>query len=212
MLVSTYIAEVQTMATKDETREKLLQATLELVSEKGYLGATTREIAALAGVSELTLFRKFGKKEQLFEEMLESFTFLPQLRDLIADIDDMPVQEGLSVIGTRFLETLRDRRQLVQILFSEMSHYPEKVRRIYQTMIYNMARTLENYLETRKPRGEIQNLDMDFASFAFLRVLFMTFTYESIIKGGVIDDDRIEYTVNELVSIFLNGIAKGKEG
>jgi len=200
------------MITKDETREKLLQATIELVSEKGYLGATTREIAALAGVSELTLFRKFGKKEQLFEEMLESFTFLPQLRDLIEEIDEMPVQEGLSAIGIRFLQTLRDRRQLVRILFSEMSHYPEKVRRIYQMMIYNTARTLENYLETRKPRGEIQNLDMNFASFAFLRVLVMTFTYESIIKGQVLNDDRIEYTVNELVSIFLNGIAQGKEG
>ncbi|MGD8353177.1 MAG: helix-turn-helix domain-containing protein, partial [Pseudomonadota bacterium] len=58
----------------DETRNKLLEATLELISEKGYLGATTREIAALAGVSELTLFRKFGKKEHLFEEMLKTFT------------------------------------------------------------------------------------------------------------------------------------------
>lgn len=212
MLVSTYITKVWIMVNKDETREKLLQATIELVSERGYLGATTREIAALAGVSELTLFRKFGKKEHLFEEMLESFTFLPQLRDLIEEIDEMPVQEGLSVIGIRFLQTLQDRRQLVRILFSEMSHYPEKVRRIYQMMIYNTARTLENYLETRKSRGEIQSLDMSFASFAFFRVLVMTFTYESIIKGRVFNDDRIKYTVNELVSIFLNGIAQGKEG
>ena len=195
------------MSHTDETREKLLEATLELISEKGYLGATTREIAALAGVSELTLFRKFGKKEHLFEEMLESFTFLPQLRGLVDEIDEMPVQEGLIIIGSRFLQTLRDRRQLVQIMFSEMSHYPEKVRRIYQMMIYNLAKTLENYLETRKPRGEVRNADMDFASFAFLRVLFMTFAYESIIREREMDDDMIEYTVTELVAIFLNGIA-----
>ena len=50
------------MPLKDETRQKLLEATLELISEKGYLGATTREIASLAGVSEVTLFRKFEKK------------------------------------------------------------------------------------------------------------------------------------------------------
>ena len=37
---------------KDETRLKLLEATLELISEKGYMGATTREIASAAGVSE----------------------------------------------------------------------------------------------------------------------------------------------------------------
>ena len=196
---------------KDETRQKLLEATLELISEKGYMGATTREIASLAGVSELTLFRKFGKKEHLFEEMLKSFTFLPRMRDLIEEISDMPVDDGLTIIGTRFLQTLRERRQLVQIMFSEMPHYPEKVRRIYQMMIYNQAKTLENYLELRIARGEVKNTDMEFASFAFLRVLVMTFGYESIIRGQVLDDDRIEYTVNELVTIFLNGIAQGEE-
>lgn len=193
---------------KDETKQKLLEATLELISEKGYLGATTREIASLAGVSELTLFRKFGKKENLFEEMLRSFTFLPQLRELLDEIDEMTVTDGLNTIGTHFLRTLRERRQLVQIMLSEMSHYPEQVRRIYQMMIDNMAKSLENYLESRQPRGEVQNIDMDFASFAFLRVLFMTFAYESIIKGDVLTDEKTEYIVDRVVNIFLNGIGR----
>lgn len=200
------------MPEHDETREKLLEATLELISEKGYLGATTREIASLAGVSELTLFRKFGKKEHLFEEMLQSHTFLPRLREFIEDVYEMPVQEGLTVIGTRFLQTLQERRPLAQIMLSEMSHYPQKVRRIYQLMIDNLARTLESYLEMRKDQGEVRPLDMNFASYAFLRVLFMTFAYEEIIKGQVLSEDRIEHTVSELVYIFLNGIASGNEG
>jgi AcrR family transcriptional regulator len=199
------------MQRNDQTKEKLLDATLQLISEKGYLGATTREIAALAGVSELTLFRKFGKKEHLFEEMLESYTFLPRLKDLIEEIHEMPVKEGLNTIGTRFLRTLQERRPLAQIMLSEMSHYPQKIRRIYQLMIDNLARTLESYLENRKNRGEVRHTDMDFASYAFLRVLFMTFAYESIIRGQDLSDDKIEYTVHELVEIFLNGIAPGGE-
>ena len=138
------------MVRADETREKLLEATLELISEKGYTGATTREIASRAGVSELTLFRRFGKKESLFEEMLKNITFLPRLMDLIEEIDEKPVEEGLKTIGVRFLQTLRERRPLVQILFSEISHYPEKVRTIYLQMIDNHARTLENYLESKQ--------------------------------------------------------------
>ena len=200
------------MSDKDETRDKLLRATLELVSDKGYLGATTREIAALAGVSELTLFRKFGKKENLFEEMLESHTFLPRLRDLVEEAHEKPVREGLSLIGARFLHTLQERRPLVQIMLSEMSHYPEKVRRIYQMMVYNLSKTLENYLDQRRALGEVKNSDMNFASFAFLRVLVMTFAYESILRGHDLSDDRIEYIVSELVEIFLNGLAPGGEG
>ncbi len=199
------------MSQKDKTRDKLLEATLQLISEKGYLGATTREIAAKAGVSELTLFRKFGKKEKLFEEMLESYTFLPRLRDLIEEVDEMPVKEGLNTIGTRFLKTLQERRPLAQIMLSEMSHYPQKVRRIYQQMIDNLAKTLKTYLEIRKDRGEVRPIDMDFASYAYLRVLFMTFAYESIIKEQRMSDERIEHTVREAVTIFLNGIAPGRE-
>jgi len=194
------------MVQKDTTRERLLEATLELISEKGYLGATTREIASLAGVSELTLFRKFGKKENLFEEMLESYTFLPQLRGLIEEIYEMPVQEGLLTIGTHALNTLRERRPLVQILLSEMSHYPQEIRRIHQLMIENLARLLEGYLEHRKGQGEVKNLDMDFTSYAFLRVLFMTFVHECIIREKDLPDTKIEYIVHELVSIFLSGI------
>ncbi|MEM2265151.1 MAG: helix-turn-helix domain-containing protein [Nitrososphaerota archaeon] len=59
-----------------ETEDKLLQAALELFSEKGYLGATTKEIAKRAGVSELTLFRHFKSKENLFTAVLNRYSFL----------------------------------------------------------------------------------------------------------------------------------------
>ena len=199
------------MVRADETREKLLEATLELISEKGYTGATTREIASRAGVSELTLFRRFGKKENLFEEMLKNITFLPRLMDLIEEIDEKPVEEGLKTIGVRFLQTLRERRPLVQILFSEISHYPEKVRTIYLQMIDNHARTLENYLEVRQGRKEILPVDMNLAALAFLRMLFMTFLHESILREHNMDDNRIKRTVSILVENFLYGIAAKSE-
>jgi AcrR family transcriptional regulator len=192
----------------DETRKKLLEATLELISERGYLGATTREIAALAGVSELTLFRKFGKKEHLFEEMLENYTFLPRLRDLLDEIGDMHVKEGLNTIGVRFLQTLHQRRRLVRILLSEISHYPEKVKSTYSQVIENIGKMLESYLESCRNRGELRPIDMNLPAFSFQRVLFATFLSETIILGKEMDDERIEFMVGEIVEIFLNGIAR----
>lgn len=44
----------------DPIQRRLFQAALELLAERGYRGATTREIARRAGVSEVTLFRRFG--------------------------------------------------------------------------------------------------------------------------------------------------------
>jgi len=199
------------MTRADITRQKLLQATLELISQKGYNGATTREIASLAGVSELTLFRRFGRKEKLFEEMLQTFTFIPRLQDLIEEAEGKPLADSLQEIGIRFLQTLRERRSLVQVLLSEVSHYPQMVRNIHHQMIDNQARTLEGFLESRQGHGEIQPYDMDLPAFAFFRVLFMTFLHESILRGRDMEDDYIEITVGRFVEIFLHGIADGNE-
>jgi AcrR family transcriptional regulator len=193
---------------KDETREKLLEATYQLISEKGYMGATTKEIAASAGVSELTLFRKFGKKELLFEEMLKSYTFLPRLQDLLTDIHELPLGEGLTAIGVRLLGTLRERRPMFQILLSEMAHYPEKVRTVYQQMIVEIGTTLESYLRERQARGEVAPGDLGDTTRFFLRALVMTFQYESIILKKEMSNESIRDNVEKLVEIFLNGIAE----
>ncbi len=52
------------------THERLQAAALQLFVEHGYAGTTTAQIAAEAGVSEMTLFRHFPTKESLLLEDL----------------------------------------------------------------------------------------------------------------------------------------------
>lgn len=47
----------------DETSQKIIDATMTLIRDKGYVATTTKDIAKLAGVNECTLFRKFGSKK-----------------------------------------------------------------------------------------------------------------------------------------------------
>jgi|LGOV01.1.fsa_nt_gb AcrR family transcriptional regulator len=51
---------------KDKT-EQIIKASTEVFVEKGYILATTKEIALRADVAEVTIFRKFGTKQKLFE-------------------------------------------------------------------------------------------------------------------------------------------------
>ena len=53
-----------------DVRERLLQAAVRVFEESGSRGATTRRIAAEAGVNEITLFRHFGSKSALLGEAL----------------------------------------------------------------------------------------------------------------------------------------------
>jgi AcrR family transcriptional regulator len=47
------------------TDERMFDAALAVLAQRGYAGATTRRIAETAGVNEATLFRRFGDKRQL---------------------------------------------------------------------------------------------------------------------------------------------------
>jgi AcrR family transcriptional regulator len=56
-----------------ETRERILVAARDVIGRKGKRGATTREIADVAGVNEATLFRHFGNKEALLVACAQHF-------------------------------------------------------------------------------------------------------------------------------------------
>jgi len=55
-----------------DTHEKIINAARELFSTKGYAATTTKDIAASAGISEVTLFRHFESKRNLFHDALHS--------------------------------------------------------------------------------------------------------------------------------------------
>ncbi len=199
-------AEILNMAEKSDTKEKLIEATLELISEKGYLGASTREIANLAEVSELTLFRHFGKKEALFEEVLNSRTFLPRLIHLLEEVQGMSCREALETIGIQYVETLKERKRMVRIILSEFNTYPEKVRRVHMRFVRDMEKAVEGYLEGLRAEGKMRQLDSGTAARIFLRTLFSHFVVECIIRGRELPPMEVAGTVKDFVDIFMNGI------
>src|SRR5438270_2202347 len=52
-----------------ERRAAIIRAVRRVFAEKGFVGATTRELADAAGVSEALLFKHFPNKEALFSAM-----------------------------------------------------------------------------------------------------------------------------------------------
>ena len=53
-------------------RAEILRVALEVFTEGGYHGASTREIAARVGLSEAGLFHHFGSKQELLAAVLEA--------------------------------------------------------------------------------------------------------------------------------------------
>ena len=190
------------------TRQLLLESTLKLISEKGYLGATTREIALAAGVTELTLFRQFGSKEKLFEEMLKTYTFLPKLKELLPELEGLSYEKALEMIATRFLLTLKERKSMIKIMYSEVTIYPEKIRAVYNGFVEEMRSTLAGFFESQQKRGVLKDSSPEMAARVFLWILISYFRSEEIMRPGGMKKEAMERNVREIIDIFMYGTVK----
>jgi AcrR family transcriptional regulator len=190
---------------KKDTKTRLLEATLRLISEKGFLGASTREIAHEAGVSELTLFRHFGSKDNLFEEMLNTNTFLPHLRELLPELKGRTYTEALIIIGTRFLEALKEQKSLIKIIYAEINLYPEKIREVYLNFVNEIIQILAGYFKDLQKKKELRTFDPVLAARAFMGMIFSYFKAEEIVKGRGIRKNEVTKTIGGFVDIFVHG-------
>ncbi|TAN41877.1 MAG: TetR/AcrR family transcriptional regulator [Nitrospirae bacterium] len=190
------------------TKERALAAALRLFSAKGYLGATTKEISKSAGIAEVTLFRHFSSKEQLFEEVLNTYSFLPTIKSLIPEVEKLPYEEALAVIALRFLETLKSRIEMIRIMQSEMSRYPEKIHKIYNSFIDGIIRTLALYFEGLQEAGVLKEFDTEYAARAFMGMFYSFFSAQEILLGKKYRKADLDLVIKEYVNIFAGGTLK----
>jgi AcrR family transcriptional regulator len=105
------------------SRERILEAAGRVYAKHGFRGATTRLIAAEAGVNEVTLFRTFGSKGALLEAVLEQ-------NDVCSEVSPLPdpaldPEEELTVWVGEHLERIRDLRPMLIQAISELDERPE---------------------------------------------------------------------------------------
>lgn len=91
-----------------EVRSALISAAQTVFAAQGYSGATTREIALLAGTNDILIYRHFGSKSGLFEQaVLEPFSRF--IADYLATWDEEHVDaEPVADLCQRYAEGLHD--------------------------------------------------------------------------------------------------------
>lgn len=182
-------------------KDQLLEAALRVYAESGYHGATTRRIAAAAGVNEITLFRHFGSKDALLREALvrchaEGIVALPE------DPQD-PLQE-LTDWSRSHLQHLHERATLIRTCLSEFAERPDLVTTELSGPVEAM-RALVVYLERLRQRGLAgESIDPRAAAAMLLGALFA----DAIGRDLVPDMYAVptEEALTQYVALFLRGI------
>jgi len=133
-----------------DSRERILEAAARVYAQYGFRGATTRLIAQEAGVNEVTLFRLFGSKAQLFDELLHKQLHTSTVPLLPKEPLDPEVEltEWCDVL----LAQMRASRSFLRKMIGETEERPEAARSACVGP-HCAAESLERYVETLRDRG-----------------------------------------------------------
>ena len=135
-----------------ENRQKLLDAAARVYGELGFRGATTRRIADVAGVNEITIFRHFGSKATLIREAVRCAGLRPTLPPLPAEPGD-PARE-LTKWCAEHLRHLRDSRSLIRKAMGEIEERPEQGPCVSEGAL-QAAQELRRYMIQMRKRGYV---------------------------------------------------------
>jgi AcrR family transcriptional regulator len=170
--------------TSSARKEQIIQSALGVFIEKGYAGTTTSEIAKTAGISEVTLFRHFSSKQEIFLAGIEPILF-DSLSSDIPTIQGTISKEQLSSILYNRIKFLSDHAGIVKLILNEhLANISES------NLVERMAETFGKLLSQYK-------LDEVFVTRLFMGS-FLSFLYLP-----TQDEITIHNFVNELSQLIL---------
>lgn len=190
-----------------ERRDKIVDAALRTFSRYGYRGATTRQLARAAGITEVTLFRYFPSKEKLFAAVLEKYSILPVLRsELLRAPRRGRGRAALRELGRRFLTILKEREDLIRLMLSESVINPRQARMMFRQGPGRFLQDTAKLLATFHERGEIRRVDLALASRAVLGVFFSFFLMQEILLGKESEPLDLEQAAEGLSDLLWRGL------
>jgi AcrR family transcriptional regulator len=120
------------------TRERILDAALELIQQQGFGGTTVTDIEELAGLSpgSGSFYRHFRSKEEVFREVFERELARAQRRR--EEFERGPVADPREALTRRLvqqLEYLTQVRPLMNLLAREHGRFPDLTRRVRSLLV-----------------------------------------------------------------------------
>lgn len=151
-----------------DTSEKLLLAAIDLISQQGYDGTTTKEIAEKAGVSEVTLFRHFGSKQGLLIAAFEKYHYAGEMTKLFEERLTGDVKTDLLLIARTYHSIMNRNRKLLEIAKRGGSGLPDEVYKQVSKHPVQFKKLLTGYFRTLRKQGKIAAVDPEMTALSFM--------------------------------------------
>ncbi|MFZ5966115.1 MAG: TetR/AcrR family transcriptional regulator [Bacillota bacterium] len=189
------------------TKNKIINASIKLFSSQGYKKTTTKAIADLAGVNEVTIFRQFGTKTGILEEIIESrMTHLESIKEYIKNKAQYDLQLDLFSIAVIYQTSIKRDIHLILALANELG---SELHEQFGCIPKGLKIVLKNYFELYGAKKEL-NFNPEFLATYFISANIGYIFFQTI--TGTAEETNIdEAYIRMTIESFVNGIIKKKD-
>ncbi|AOM83820.1 TetR/AcrR family transcriptional regulator [Salisediminibacterium beveridgei] len=190
---------------QDETKERILDAAINLMCEKGFSSTSVRVIAAEAGVSEMTLFRKFKNKQAILDEITEKYTNTFSSSKIFAEDWTYDLETDLKNLSRTYQDFMNKHKNIVRLAYKESGAHDE----ISEGLTENpklMRNHLSSYLNEMQKKGLVTNdLNMDEQVLNFMWMNLGHFSAQ-FISGNQVTKLPTESFIESSIALFARGL------
>jgi AcrR family transcriptional regulator len=191
--------------TRKTARQRLIQAALHLFAQQGVTETTTRQIADLAEVNEVTLFRQFGSKHGLLLAVLEEAEVFTEMGEALRSqaLQIQGFAPALQAYVTGHLDALAQLPGFVRSLIGEAGQYPVENREAIGRGLGQIQRYTEDYLASMMAREQVQAQLSSTQLASLINVLLLGYSvleFTTEFHGLWASRDAF---INDLVALFL---------
>lgn len=180
-------------------KEQIVDATIELLAEKGYFQTTTRMISQKAGIAVGTIYTHFPSKEAILEEIFQrEFAKREEFLSLENSKNPTELQQFHEFIEYHFTE-LRKQPALATVLIRESSNPEIQHLPGVQKFIHQLPKFFTAILEKALKAGEIRNLNTTLTA----EILFSTL--RGITLNMTLKDEELDFeAMKKELTDFIN--------
>ena len=195
---------------KDSRSEEILDAALQLFSEKGFSATRIIDVAELAGISKGSLYNYYENKEAIFKAVVQQRISpqLDQVDTLISDFQDSHA-ELLKLLINRWWVTVicSPLSAIPKIIVSESGNFPDLAHYFTKNVVIRFRDLLSNVIKEGIDCGEFNDLDPQTTSRLIIAPLVQAAIWMHSLKKY--DDDLGSQSYLQLhIEFMLNNIVK----
>ena len=190
----------------DETSQKIIDATMSLIRDKGYVATTTKDIARLAGVNECTLFRKFQNKKDIVLHGVSQEKWRAHVTPELFKNVQWELEPDLEMFMNAYMDKITPDFVNLSIGLRAPQLYEETVSMIMKVPQAFLS-SLTEYFRKMEELGKIPHYDFESLAMTVFSSTF-GYTFLNASFGQNLTDVGREEFIKNSVKIFVNGIVQ----